>query len=186
MKGVIFNLLQEVVSAAHGADAWDDILDEAGVSGAYTSLGSYDDEEWETLVETASARLSLSRNELLRWFGQDAMPHLARAYPVFFEGHVSSRSFLAGVNDIIHAEVHKLYAGAACPHLKLRTIDAGGVSMAYTSQRRMCALAQGFTEGAARQFNEVITFEHAACVEKGDSVCVFHIGWPPLEAAAND
>ena len=33
MKGVVFNLLQEVVTAAHGPDVWDDLLDRSGVSG---------------------------------------------------------------------------------------------------------------------------------------------------------
>ena len=38
MKGIVFNLLEEVVTEAYGADAWDSLLDAAGLDGAYTSL----------------------------------------------------------------------------------------------------------------------------------------------------
>lgn len=43
MKGVVFNVLEQVVSAEHGEDTWDRLLDEADLDGAYTSLGSYED-----------------------------------------------------------------------------------------------------------------------------------------------
>jgi len=33
VKGIVFNLLQEVVTRNHGEDVWDDLVDEAGVSG---------------------------------------------------------------------------------------------------------------------------------------------------------
>ena len=31
MKGVIFNLVEEIVTDEHGADVWDELLDDAGV-----------------------------------------------------------------------------------------------------------------------------------------------------------
>lgn len=178
MKGVVFNLLQAVVTEAHGDDVWDDLVDQAGVSGAYTSLGSYDDAELEALVEAACEKLGLDRGAVLRWFGQQAMPHLASAYPVFFEGNVGTRTFLAGINDIIHAEVEKLYVGAVCPHFNLQNAAPDSMDMDYRSPRRMCALAQGFTEGAARHFGEEIDFQHLTCTDRGDPHCTFRVSWP--------
>lgn len=178
MKGVIFNLLQAVVTAAHGDDVWDDLVDQAGASGAYTSLGNYEDAELEALVAAACERLSLDRAAVLRWFGQQAMPHLATAYPVFFDGHDSARTFLAGINDIIHAEVRKLYVGADCPHFDIRNAANDRMDMDYRSPRRMCALAEGFTEGAASHFGETIDFQHLTCADRGDAHCTFRIAWP--------
>lgn len=178
MKGVIFNLLQAVVTEAHGDDVWDDLIDQAGASGAYTSLGNYDDAELEALVAAACEKLGLDRGAVLRWFGQQAMPHLAIAYPVFFEGHAGARTFLEGINDIIHAEVRKLYVGAECPHFNIQNAPGDRMDMDYLSSRRMCALAQGFTEGAARHFGEDIDFEHLTCTERGDPHCTFRIAWP--------
>ena len=54
MKGIIFNLAEEVLTQAHGSEVWDSILERAGVDGAYTSLGSYADQELIALVRAAS------------------------------------------------------------------------------------------------------------------------------------
>ena len=56
MKGVIFNLLERVVTDEFGADTWDDLIDEAGVDGAYSSLGNYADAEVEALLGAAAAK----------------------------------------------------------------------------------------------------------------------------------
>jgi len=34
MKGIVFNLLEEIVVEHHDEDTWDDLLDEAGVDGS--------------------------------------------------------------------------------------------------------------------------------------------------------
>jgi len=183
MKGVVFNLLQQVVVDSYGEDVWDDLLDAAGAHGAYTSLGSYPDAELESLVAAACAKLSLPRVEVLRWFGQKAMPLLAKAYPDFFAGHSTARTFVAGVNSIIHAEVRKLYPGAACPHFNIREAD-GTLTMDYASSRRLCALAQGFVEGAGALYCEEVDFRHLACVEHGDDGCRFEVVWPAAVARA--
>ena len=44
MKGIIFNLLEEVVRKDYGDETWEDLLEAAQVDGAYTSLGNYPDE----------------------------------------------------------------------------------------------------------------------------------------------
>lgn len=183
MKGVVFNLLEEVVVRDFGEDVWDDLLDAAGMDGAYTSLGSYPDADIEALVAAAGAKLSLSRGEVLRWFGRKAMPSLAKAYPAFFEPHRSARPFILGVNNIIHAEVRKLYTGADCPHFNFRDGPDGALQMDYRSARRMCALAQGFIEGAADYYGEEIDFHHDRCTEHGDPHCSFSIAWRVAKAA---
>lgn len=177
MKGVVFNLLEEVVCRRYGADAWDDLLAAAGVGGAYTSLGNYPDAEVEALVGAAARKLNLDRAAVLRWFGRSAMPVLAERYPGFFEGHGSALPFLLGINNVIHAEVRKLYAGAECPHFRLSQPADGALGMEYLSSRRLCALAQGFVEGAAGFYAEAVEFEHVTCVERGDPRCAFRITW---------
>ena len=180
MKGVVFNLLEEAVGRAFGPDTWDALLDASGVSGAYTSLGNYPDEEIEALVAAAGAALSLDRDAVLRWFGVNAIPILAELYPDFFKA-TNGRAFVDGINTIIHAEVRKIYPGAACPHFRMHANASGDLVMDYLSTRNMCALAQGFVEGSAAFYGEAVTFEHVACTAKGDSHCTFHIAWAPAE-----
>ena len=178
MKGVVFNLLEQVVTSAYGVDAWDKLLDGSRVTGIYTSIGSYPDEELERLVESACGMLDVSRDAVLRWFGQQAIPLLAQAYPAFFETHETARTFVSGINHVIHAEVRKLYTGAECPHFNIRDNRPGVLAMDYRSSRRMCALAQGFVEGAAQFYCEEVEFRHVTCTANGDERCRFEICWP--------
>ncbi len=175
MKGVVFNLLEAVVSQQYGEDTWDNLLDAAEVSGSYTSLGNYPDEEMMKLVGAASKALSLTDNEVLRWFGTHAMPVLAQRYKPFFEAHTSTRPFILSLNSIIHPEVRKIYPGADVPEFDFIDTNDGSLMMGYYSARKLCALAQGFVEGAATIYGEVCHFEHRQCMHHGDEKCLFHI-----------
>jgi hypothetical protein len=175
LKGLVFNLLEQVVVRNHGEAAWDDLLDATGIPGAYTSLGSYPDEEIGRLVDAGAKALGLEPAEVLRWFGREAMPLLAQRYPAFFDGHSSTRSFVLSVNRIIHPEVHKLYAGARCPIFGFEEQGNGDLSLSYDSSRRLCALAQGFIEGAADHFRERAHVEHVACMHHRDPTCVLRL-----------
>src|SRR5262249_32320754 len=129
MKGVVFNLLEEVVIRAHGEDTWDALLENAGLEGSYTSLGSYPDDHMMKLVGAAAGALKMNPGEVLRWFGREAMPVLAERYPAFFRGHTSTRPFVLSVNDIIHPEVRKVYPGADVPVFDFRDLDDGALLM---------------------------------------------------------
>lgn len=157
MKGVVFNLLEEVVMGSVGADVWDDMLDDAGLLGAYTSLGDYADAEIEALVGAAARRLEMEPGAVLLWFGERAMPLLKARYPALFDAHPSSRSFILSINSIIHPEVRKLYAGAACPFFHFKEDADGALSLRYQSTRRMFDLAHGFVLGAAALWRETVT-----------------------------
>lgn len=175
MKGIVFNLLEQVVVRRYGEAAWDRLLDATGLSGSYTSLGSYPDEEIGRLVAAGSQALGVPPAEVLRWFGREAMPLLAQRYPAFFSDHVSTRSFVLSINRIIHPEVHKLYTGAQCPVFGFDEEPNGDLSMTYDSSRKLCALAQGFIEGAGDHFHETADVEHVACMHDGDPKCVLRM-----------
>lgn len=177
MKGVVFNLLEEVVCKAHGDAVWDMLLDKAGLDGSYTSLGSYPDEHAHKLVFAAAEALNVSPTDVLVWFGREAMPVLADKYPAFFNGHNATKPFLLTLNSIIHPEVRKVYPGADVPVFDFENGPHGELLMGYRSGRRLCALAQGFVEGAAGHFGEHVHFEHLQCMHKGDEKCQFRISF---------
>ena len=177
MKGVVFNLLEEVVAQQFGQEVWENLIDKAEVSGAYTSLGSYSDEELVALVATSAEVLGKTPSEILRWFGQSAMPLLATRYPSFFEPHRSSRDFVLSVNKVIHPEVRKLYAGASCPFFHFKPGENGSMMMSYHSERKLCMLAQGFIEGAASHYHDHAEVHHRECMHNGDEKCLLQIKW---------
>ncbi|MGI4757443.1 MAG: heme NO-binding domain-containing protein [Janthinobacterium lividum] len=177
MKGIIFNLLEEVVSQHHGPDTWDHLLEVTNLSGSYTSLGSYPDENVAALVAAAATALDVTQFDVLRWFGQQAMPLLFKRYPSFFSSQKSVRPFILSVNHIIHPEVRKVYPGAQVPTFEFTDLENGSLLMGYSSPRRLCALAQGFAEGAATHYGETITFDHLTCMHRGDDKCLCTISF---------
>lgn len=177
MKGVIFNILEDVVIDQFGDGTWDMLLDDTDLDGAYTSLGSYPDSEIVALVGAASARLGKSPAEILRWFGRSAIPALAERYPVFFETPPNARSFLLSVNEIIHPEVRKLYSGAGCPHFRFQRTDSHELLIGYDSARRMCHLAEGFIEGAAAHYGERVSVSQRSCMHDGAASCELAVVW---------
>lgn len=174
MKGIVFNLLQEVVSREHGEDTWDSLLETAGLEGAYTAVGSYPDEDLATLVSTAAAALGLTEDDIVRWFGRKAQPLLYDKYPQFFEGHESAIPFVLTLNEVIHPEVRKLFPGAYVPEFEfgVEKTSQGQLVLSYVSRRRLCSFAEGLLEGAADHYGEVVDVVHEKCMKRGDEKCV--------------
>jgi hypothetical protein len=124
MKGIIFNLVEEVVTEQHGPDTWDALLDAAGLDGSYTSLGNYPDGDLFALVGAASTALGIEAGAVVRSLGEGAIPLLADRFPEFFKPHDNTTSFLLTLNDIIHAEVRKLYPDADLPEFDFHGVGA--------------------------------------------------------------
>ena len=92
-------------------------------------------------------------DDVVSWFGRNALPLFAVHYPQLFEPHDSTRSFVLTLNDIIHPEVRKLYPGADVPEFDFAFREELLV-MGYRSPRKMCSFAEGLLLGAADHFGE--------------------------------
>jgi len=175
VKGVVFNLLEEFVRRAHGEDAWDALLERARLTGAYTSLGNYADEDLGALIAAAAQILKQPPGAVVRSFGREALPMLAEKYPGFFTPFASTRPFLLALNDIIHPEVNKLYRGADTPDFDFDASSDDVLVMSYSSRRRLCEFALGLIEGAAAHYGEDVAIDQRRCMHRGDARCDFHI-----------
>ena len=76
MKGVIFSAVQSAIERNFGDATWDQIIDDAELSGAYTSLGNYDDAELVAIITGAPDDTGEGLAERLRWFGKESVPFL--------------------------------------------------------------------------------------------------------------
>ena len=175
LKGVVFNLLEQVVSEEAGEAAWEQAVAESGVEGAYTSLGTYSHGELAGFADSLSAQLDLDPDETVRWFGQRALPKLAATYPQLFESHKGTLAFLGTLNDIIHPEVRKLYPGADVPVFDYRLVESDRMLMGYRSRRGLCFFGHGLIEGAGTHFGENLKVAQTTCEKRGDSECVFEV-----------
>jgi hypothetical protein len=183
MKGIVFNLLGDIVTGQYGADTWDLLLEQAQAEGSYTSLGNYPDDELLRIVAAASAALGQTPQDVVRWFGRSALPVLAARYPQFFL-HQNTRDFVLTLNTIIHPEVRKLYPAAQPPDFEFDASSPDVLVMLYRSRRRLCAFAEGLIEGAAAHFGETVHIAHAACLHRGDPHCRLELAFSKAAAAA--
>lgn len=174
MKGVLFNIVEDVVTEAMSADAWDDIIDHAGVHGAYTSLGNYDDSDLFSIVDAAADAADLNAADTLRLTGRVGFAHLVKRAPHLLDGLHDWKSVLTSLDDIIHPEVRKIYPDAQVPGFATEHID-DGLRITYTSQRGLCALADGLMVGAGLWFETTLTVTHESCVHDGDAACTMRV-----------
>jgi hypothetical protein len=179
MKGIIFNLAEEVVADLYGEAVWDGLLVSAGVDGAYTSIGSYPDDELSRIFTAASTALDVPAPDLVRQLGAAAIPRLATRYPAFFDGHATTPRFLLTLNDIIHPEVRKVYPGAQVPTFGFGQGPNGEFEMSYRSARQLCTLAEGFITGAASYYGETAEIEQPSCMLAGADHCLLRCSFAP-------
>ena len=127
MKGIIFNLLEEVVITQHGEDTWDQLLSAAGLEGAYTSLGSYPDEHIQELVGAAArhARSHDIRSITLVWPAGDSLT--LPTVSCIFQFSAFHPTVRVERKQHYSPEVRKVYPGADVPTFEFRDELDGGL-----------------------------------------------------------
>lgn len=172
MRGVAFNWLERVVVDEHGEDVWDDLIETAHVSGAYTSMGGYPDADLMQLVGAAAQAFDQTEGEVLRWFGRGTLTLLVAGHRDLFDAHRTSRSFVLGLNDVVHPAARRLAPGAQTPVFHCNTDSPDTLLIEYRSHRSLCAFAHGLLDGVADHYGETAEIRHRACRLEGDDRCL--------------
>lgn len=154
MKGIVFTEFMEMVEGKFGEDMLEEVIDEAGVEGVYTAIGTYPHSEIVDLVVALSGKSGLEIPVLLRTFGGYLFDSFTRLYPAFFEHVNNSLDFLEQVESVIHVEVKKIYPNAQLPRFETNRISSSELEMVYHSDRRMSELAVGLIGGCFDFFEE--------------------------------
>jgi len=164
MKGVVFTEFLELVEQRHSLDMVDALLDDVkpASGGAYTSVGTYPHAEMAGLVTALAQRTGASAAGILREFGLYLFQRFVVAYPMFFEGIDDALDFLAGIEDVIHAEVLKLYPDAELPRLPVVEYTSSHLHLRYESTRHLEDLAEGLIEGCLVHFGTNAVLERIA------------------------
>ena len=149
-----------MVEAKFSADMVDDIIDDANPAsgGAYTSVGTYSHEELVDMVVALSNRTQIPVPVLVRTFGEHVFGVFARSFQQFFEGVPDALTFLSGIEDIIHAQVIKLYPDAQLPKFDCLR-DGNQLTMIYHSDRHLADLAEGLIMGCGQHFGDNLTIQ---------------------------
>ncbi|MEM6708778.1 MAG: heme NO-binding domain-containing protein [Pseudomonadota bacterium] len=175
MKGIVFNLLNEMVEERFGLAAWDALLTETRLDGIYVASATYPDAELMALVAAASDATEIPTALLVHAFGEYMAPKFAERYPVFFDGHRCLKSFLLTVDEVVHVEVRKLYPEANLPEFRYEDRGDNSLTMIYRSPRKLCGLAEGLIAGSAKHFGQRYTLRHDVCMHRGSDHCVLEL-----------
>ena len=171
MKGVIFNVLEEMVIDQCGMGIWNDILETQQIAGIYTAGESYPDEELFSLVTCISEKTQIPAETLISAFGEFLFDRLAARYPVFIEAEETLKGFLKSVDDVIHIEVRKLYENPNLPDFECEEPTGDKLIMRYSSPRQLCILAEGLIRGASKHYKTEIELDHPVCMHDGADHC---------------
>lgn len=175
MKGVVFNILEEMVVEHFGMQVWNDILDTAETEGVYTAGQSYPDEQLFELVGIVCKKLNMSSEMIIGSFGEYMFHRLHDRHPSFIEKEPTLKSFLKSIESVIHVEVRKLYQDPNLPSFEYFDQSDDHLIMRYHSPRKLCILAEGLIRGASSHYAQKISLTHTTCMHKNDPHCDLEI-----------
>jgi hypothetical protein len=178
VHGLIFSSLRDFLTAEHGVAVGHRVLADEPV---YLLSESYPDESFGRLVGRATEALGTDADALVHDFGvYTASTTFTRLYPAFFAIAHSTREFLLTVETRIHELVRATIPNAAPPQLHVTELGDDGVTIAYSSPRRLCTLLRGLTEGTAQYYGERATIDEPMCMRRGDERCTFEVRFSAL------
>lgn len=172
MKGLIFNVLEEMIVEKLGMAAWNDILTQHAPAGrVYVSAKNYDDSELFALAAAVADTLQLPLGEVVKAFGQYLFQGLVDRHQSVVERFADFQALVLGIHDVIHVEVNKLYVDPALPTISCQQTKANTIKMLYSSPRQLCLCAEGLLYGAAEYYKTAITIDHRQCMHQGAAQC---------------
>lgn len=172
MQGIVFSYLADMVIEQFGMAFWNNLLAHVKPlsEGVYTTNAQYQDEEIFLLVNELSRQALIPVPDLLRAFGAFLFPKLLKHMPIDYANHTFA-DFLLEVDQVIHREVARLYPNVYLPTLIFERLTPNSMSMLYQSKRKLCYLAEGLLDGAAKHFDTALQIRHVCCMHDGADAC---------------
>jgi hypothetical protein len=172
VHGLIFTGFRAFVASEYPS-----IVDAVWNDDRYLATKAYGDEEFEAIVVRTAECSGDTRATVLRRFGIFAGISTFRLlYPAYYAEHSDTFAFLLDIEQQIHEVVRGTVQLAAPPHLDIRALSGGGVSVAYTSHRQLCELLEGLVVGVARFYGDAVLIDQPLCMHRGDTAgCTFFV-----------
>jgi Haem-NO-binding len=173
VHGVIFTSFRDYLTSAFGDDVAQRVFEGEPV---YLLSRAYPDERLFELIGRATDVAGVPADAVLHDFGVfTGETTFTRLYPAFFAIATGTRDFLLTVETRIHELVRATIPNASPPQLHVSELGENGVSIVYSSPRRLCLLLRGLAEGTARHYGEMAEIEELTCMRRGDIACTFEI-----------
>lgn len=177
MKGIVFTALNDMIIEQFGIETWDHLVTRLDLpsGGSYTAGGTYEDTEFLQLIQTLAQMKNLQSSLFLELFGEYMFTVLANKYSVFLKKDMSLKEFLKSVDGTIHVEVEKLNPGEQLPFITYEEPALNQLIMLYRSHRKLCHLAIGLINGAAKHYRKNIKINQTLCMHQKSDHCRLEI-----------
>ena len=176
MKGIIFNVLEDMIVEKCGMAVWNELLEKhAPQNRVYISGKSYEDSELFAIVSDVAVMLNIPLQDVVKAFGNFLFDGLATRHDEVVKQFSDFTELVMGIHDVIHVEVNKLYIEPALPVISSRIVSANKIELTYSSPRKLCFCAEGLLFGAARHYGQEIIIEHNVCMHNGADNCILDI-----------
>ena len=172
MKGIVFTEFIEMVEQAFSPEVSDRMIDESDLpsGGAYTAVGTYDHREIVNMVVKLSEITGIPTTALTKSFGEHLFKRFLVLYPDFFRGVPSAIDLLANIEDVIHAEVRKLYPDAELPRFEVMRPESDSLALTYHSERHLGDLAEGLITACVAHYGQPMSLTREDLAEPGQPV----------------
>ncbi len=176
MHGIIHSELKKYVVSKLGPEAWNALVEDAGLSGTVHDPGkAYPDDHALALVEAAVRATGLEAGAILEDFGEFLGPHLLAAYSRHVSPDWRTLDMLESTESTIHRVVRANNPTATPPELDVKRVSRTRVTIRYSSPRKMCAVARGIIKGAAKHYGETVEIREPRCMLNGDGACEIEV-----------
>jgi predicted hydrocarbon binding protein len=178
MHGLIANQLRQFVVERQGRAAWVRALERSGAAlpeGPPPLDGTYSDSDVVAVVSALADAASTNVADVLAQFGEYLAGALLRVYGPLVLPEWRTLDVIQHAEERIHTAVRLRDPNAGPPYLSAERLSRTEVAIAYTSPRRLCALAEGITRGLAAHFEESVEVAQPECMLRGDARCLITV-----------
>lgn len=172
MKGIIFREFLELVESKFGVEVVDEIIETSQLEskGAYTRVGTYNHNEFFSLLTNLSQRINAPVKELVLLYAEHLFQVFISNYGNFFKNITDGFEMLASVENTIHVEVLKLYPDAELPTFVILQHTKTELILKYSSPRKMGDFAEGLIHCCMHHFGHNYAIEREDLSASGDVV----------------
>lgn len=155
MKGLVFTEFLDMVENKYGLEVLDKLITQSNLpsEGVYTSIGTYEFSEMQSLIGNLSALVDTPVQNLLYEYGLFFFDSLTRYHPDVFKRYDDPIEMLSSVENHIHVEVRKIYPQAELPTFRIINREEGSLEMNYYSERGMYMFAKALMEKTFEFYN---------------------------------
>ena len=156
MKGLVFISFIEFLELRLGVPALEQLLasTELASGGAYTSVGSYADEEFGALLGAGCGVLGEQPAEVLEEFGVYLFRRLAWEHEDLVGDYTGVIELLRRLDEHIHPAVKAIHPDAEVPEFEVIREEGASIVLEYRSARSLPTLARGLLRGCFEHFGE--------------------------------